>query len=354
MTAAINIAIVGIGNCAKNFSEFLAQNGDLPRVLSCPGVLGRPILGEYERKHLRVAAAFDIDERKVGHDLSAALLAEPNCASAVGLLSDAGVIVERAPTLDSLTPDLRAWIRESADVPLDRETVTNRLRAALIDIVIVLVPSGSTETVRWWAETCVSARCSMINGTAAFVSQDDALMSRFRDASACYIGDDMKSQLGASVLHSSLLDLFARQGVSVESTSQVNLGGNADFANLTSRGDTKIASKSAALGDPFALQQARLHVGLHFDQTRGDEKRAVISIRGTTLCGSSVELTALLDVPDSGNTVAVLFDAVRCAASARDRGEWGYLDIPSARLMKQARRRIDDIYNAYEQFASRQ
>jgi myo-inositol-1-phosphate synthase len=350
----LRVAIVGLGNCAKNFCEFLGSGDKLPEHPVVTGAIGRPRIGRYGRENIKVTAAFDIDERKVHRRLAEALAAEPNCASAVGSVDPTDVVVARAPTLDSLPDALRSWIWESPEPALDRSGVLSVLQRQHVAVVVLLVPSGSNATVRWWAETCMAARVNLVNGTAAFLVDDDAVLQGFADASSCYIGDDMKSQLGATVLHRALLDLFERQGVTVESTSQLNSGGNADFANLAVRGSTKITSKSGALLSGRVGNAMPVHIGLHFDSTRGDRKRAMLTVNGRTICNSSVSLTATLDVDDSGNAVAILFDAVRCAAEAQHHGEFGYLSIPSARLMKHPRQdgECADTILAYDDYVA--
>lgn len=344
----LKIALVGIGNCCKSFVEYLLDTS--PKAGSSQETaLGRQKLGGLRRSDISIVAAFDIDSRKVGRDLADAILAIPNCALDLCSVESTGILVQRGPTLDGLPEHLKEVVLESEQNPVSPESAAEMLVNHGVEVVVVLVPSGSDRAVEWWAEVCISSGISMINCTPTFLAQRKDLMLRFRQKGGCYIGDDLKSQLGATILHRSLLQVCSQQGVVVSTTWQINTGGNSDFLNLVHRGKAKATSKLNSLA---VADNCRSDVAFTYDHQRGDRKTAVIHIEGHNPCGTPFSVRASVEVEDSPNAVAVLVDAVRCAGAARRKRIYGYLEEASQRLMKSPIYVADEWICAsrYEQF----
>lgn len=351
MSPLIRIALVGLGNCAKSLVESLVNSKSWENS-DASAHIGRSHLGGFTPADIELVAAFDIDARKVGSDVAFAVQAAPNSARPLGPVPQTGVKVHRGPTLDGCPQHLRDLVIESPERSVSREVAVQILKESGVDVGVVLVPTGSHEAVEWWAETFIEAKVSMINGVPTFLAQRPDIIERFERRTCCYVGDDLKSQLGATILHRALLQLCRDQGVTVLFTSQLNVGGNADFRNLDYRGVSKAHSKSSSLR--AIVENISPQVGFEYSETCGDHKTAKIVLEGENWCGAPFSLRATLEVEDSPNSVAPLVDAIRCVAAARARGICGYLSAASARLMKSPRDLVDELsaIETYEHFIS--
>lgn len=349
----VNIALVGIGNCAKSFVEslyYLSNNF----INSNEGIIGRDLIGGLSRKDLSIVAAFDIDARKVGKYLNEAIRSSPNCAYTIGSreVGEIPLKVKRAPTLDGLPEHLRELVIESKVREPKKREIIEYLRKLHVEVIVIFLPTGSDRAVKYWSNICINTKASMVNGTPTFLSNDVSIMNKFLKAKCSYIGDDMKSQLGATNVNYALLSLLDKQGITIKSTSQINIGGNTDFLNLINRGSSKVKSKSESLRNISDSEEFPIHIDFSYDKTRKDNKRAIINIEAINKYNVPFSINLILDVEDSPNTIDIMYDAVRCVAAANRKKLYGYLKIPSARLMKFSRVKISEakLHLEYENF----
>jgi myo-inositol-1-phosphate synthase len=293
-------------------------------------------LGGYRVGDIAVVAAFDVDRGKVGRDVAEAILAAPNNTQIFAEVPRSGVRVQRGPTMDGLGRYLRDMIEESEARPVD---VAGALRDARADVLVSYLPVGSELATRWYAEQALAAGCGFVNCIPVFIASDPAWRGRFETAGLPLVGDDIKSQLGATILHRSIVNLFRERGVRVDRTYQLNFGGNADFANMLERERllSKKISKTRAVTSQLAmaLPEGDVHVGPsdHVPWLT-DRKWAHIRVEGTTFGNVPLNCEVKLEVWDSPNSAGVVIDAVRCAKLAMDRGISGALVGPSSYFMK--------------------
>tara|TARA_R110002153_G_scaffold132597_2_gene281655 strand:- start:21590 stop:22642 length:1053 start_codon:yes stop_codon:yes gene_type:complete len=342
----IKVAIVGVGNCASSLIQGLTYYGDD----ADPQGVMQPVLGGYRPSDIEIVAAFDIDGRKVGQDLSQAILAKPNCTMKFAEVPTLGVTVQRGPTLDGRGPTLEEAVLESLRDPVN---VADELRISGAEIVVGYLPVGSEDAVRFYAQAAVDAGCGYVNAVPVFIASDPAFAQKFHDAGLPLIGDDIKSQVGATIVHRVLANLMHARGYKLERTSQLNVGGNTDFMNMLDR--TRLASKkiskTQAVTSVMGLDLApeNVHVGpSDYVPWLLDRKWAHIRLEGTGFGGAPMVMELKLEVHDSPNSAGVVMDAIRCAKVALDRGLGGPILPPSACYMKSPPVQVED-YEAFEE-----
>jgi myo-inositol-1-phosphate synthase len=335
----IRIAVVGVGNCASALLqgiEHYRRNTD-----DSLGLMHRDV-GGYLPSDIRIVAAFDVDRRKVGKPLEEAVFAPPNCIRPIcPVLPPTGVTVQMGPVLDGVAPHMEAFPEERAfrvaDLP--PADVTKALRAAGTEILLNYLPVGSEEASRHYARCCLEAGVSFINCMPAFIVSDPVWAERFRAARIPCVGDDIKSQVGATIIHRILAHLFEERGARLERTYQLNTGGNTDFLNmqeknrLTSKKVSKTEAVQAALSERLADEN--IHIGpSDYVPWQGDNKFCFLRIEAKGFAGAPIELEARLSVQDSPNSGGVVVDAIRVCKVARERGDAGPLLPISAYTMK--------------------
>lgn len=339
----IRVAIVGVGNCASSFVQGLAYYRDAQANEPVPGLMNVEI-GGYHVGDVEISAAFDVSAHKVGKDVAEAIFAQPNNTFRFATVESTGVIVKRGPTLDGLGRYLREDIVESDAVEDDVHAV---LQESGTQIVVSYLPVGSQRASEFYAERAVEAGCAFVNCIPVFVASNSKWSARFEQARLPIIGDDIKSQVGATIVHRVLANLFRERGVRLDRTFQLNFGGNSDFKNMLERDRlvSKKISKTQAVSSQFEVPLARddIHVSPsdHVPWLT-DRKWAYIRLEGTTFGGLPLNAELKLEVWDSPNSAGVVIDAVRCARLAMDRGLAGALVGPSSYFMKSPPRQFTD------------
>ncbi|MGL4285145.1 MAG: inositol-3-phosphate synthase [Phreatobacter sp.] len=341
--AVIRVAIVGVGNCASSFVQGLSFYKDAKLGESIPGLMNVEV-GPYHIRDIEVVAAFDIDARKVGQDLSDAIAAEPNNTYKFARVPETGVIVQRGPTLDGIGKHLVEVVHEASQPPVD---VAAALKAAGAEVIISYLPVGSQKASEYYAEQALAAGCGLINCVPVFIASDPVWSKRFTDKGLPIVGDDIKSQVGATILHRVLARLYEDRGVKIERTYQLNFGGNTDFLNMLERDrlKSKKISKTQAVNSQIdvPLPADRIHIGpSDFVPFLDDRKIAYIRLEGTGFGGVPLNAEVKLEVWDSPNSAGVVIDAVRCAKIALDRKMGGPIVGPSSYFMKSPPQQFTD------------
>ncbi len=340
MDQKIRVAIAGVGNCANSLVQGIHFYSDASdRDLS--GLM-HPGIGGFRPGDIEVVAAFDVDRRKVGRPLEEAIFARPNCALAFCPdLPPSGTVVQMGPVLDGIAAHMAKYPDEDAFRQAEAEPVdlVDVLRASKAEILLCYLPVGADLAVRAYAEACLKAGVALINCQPVFVASDPEWAARFAEAGLPMIGDDIKSQLGATIVHRALTRLFGDRGVRLQRTYQLNTGGNTDFLNmleearLSSKRESKTDSVQSQLDTPLAARD--IHIGpSDYVPWQDDNKIAFIRMEGQGFGNAPVELELRLSVQDSPNSAGVVIDAVRCAKLALDEGWGGPLEAVSAYYMK--------------------
>jgi myo-inositol-1-phosphate synthase len=340
-SGSLRVGIVGVGNCASSFVQGLVRYRDTTGPE--PG-LPHPDLGGYRVADIVPSAAFDIARDKVGQDLARAILAAPNNTRIFADVPDSGVTVRRGPTLDGLGRYLAGEIAESDAAVAD---VADTLRRTRTEVLVSWLPVGAEAATAFYAEAALAAGCAFVNCIPSFIASNAEWAGRFAERGLPLIGDDIKSQVGATILHRALVALFRDRGVRLDRTYQLNFGGNTDFLNMLERERlaSKKLSKTRAVTSqmPEAPREADVHVGpSDFVPWLDDRKWAYIRLEGTTFGDVPLNVEVKLEVWDSPNSAGIVMDAVRCAKLALDRGIGGVLEGPSAWFMKSPPRQMDD------------
>ena len=351
----INVAIVGVGNCASSLVQGVELYRDAAEGDEIPGIM-HPILGGYGIGDINFVAAFDVDRKKVGKDLSEAIFAEPNNTYRFTEVPDLGVPVERGMTHDGLGKYLSQVVEKAPGPTVD---VAEVLRERDVDVVVNYLPVGSEEATKWYVEQVLEARVAMVNCLPVFIAREQYWGDRFRRAGVPIVGDDIKSQVGATIVHRVLSRLFQDRGVRIDRTYQLNFGGNTDFLNMLERErlDSKKISKTNAVTSQieYELPTQDVHVGPsdHVPWLE-DRKWCHIRIEGTTFGNVPLNVELKLEVWDSPNSAGVVIDAIRCARIGLDRKLSGPLLAPSAYFMKSPPEQwTDDVArDAVEAFAA--
>jgi myo-inositol-1-phosphate synthase len=339
----LRVAIVGVGNCASSFVQGLAFYRSARAGEEIPGLM-HVTLGGYHVSDIEIVAAFDINAHKVGKDLAEAISAPPNNTIRFADLSSTGVTVQRGPTFDGLGRYLKDVVPESDKTPVD---VAKILRRSEAEIVICYLPVGSQRAAEWYAEQALDAGCALVNCIPVFIASDEGWRRRFEERGLPVIGDDIKSQVGATIVHRILTNLFRERGVRLDRTYQLNFGGNTDFQNmlerdrLESKKISKTRSVESQLGAP--LPPEAIHVGpSDYVPWLTDRKWCYIRMEGTTFGNVPLNCELKLEVWDSPNSAGIVIDAVRCAKLALDRGMGGALIAPSSYFMKSPPQQFTD------------
>ena len=337
MANSIKVAIIGVGNCASSLVQGIEKYKDVGAEDEAPGIM-HPVMGEYGIGDIEVVAAFDINESKVGLDLSEAILAEPNNTVKFADVPHTGITVQRGMTHDGIGHYVSDMVKKAPGGTAD---ISGTLQEREVDVVINYLPVGSEEATRWYAEQVLAAKVGFINCIPVFIAsgENDYWQKRFRDAGAPIIGDDIKSQVGATIVHRTLARLFMDRGVRLDDTYQLNFGGNTDFLNMLERDRlvSKKISKTQSVRSQIdnEIQAENIHIGpSDHVPWLSDRKWAYIRLEGTSFGDVPLNIELKLEVWDSPNSAGVVIDAIRCAKIARDRGIGGPILAPSAYFMK--------------------
>jgi myo-inositol-1-phosphate synthase len=339
----VRIGIVGVGNCANSLVQGLTYYREAKSNEPVPGLMNADV-GGYHVGDIELSAAFEVNAEKVGKDLADAIWATPNNTHRFADVAPTGVTVLRGRTLDGIGQYLRDEIELSDEEEAD---VTAALTRSGTDVLVSYLPVGSQKATEWYAERALEAGCGFINCIPVFIASDPKWRARFEGAGLPIIGDDIKSQVGATIVHRILANLFRERGVRLDRTYQLNVGGNADFKNMLERErlKSKKISKTQAVTSQFdvPLEADNVHVGPsdHVPWLT-DRKVAFILLEGTAFGGVPLTAELKLDVWDSPNSAGVVIDAVRCAKLAMDRGIGGALIGPSSYFMKSPPRQFTD------------
>jgi myo-inositol-1-phosphate synthase len=347
----VRVAIIGVGNCASSLVQGVEFYKNAPEDEFVPGLM-HVRLGDYHVRDVEFSAAFDIDINKVGKDLAEAIFTAPNNTYKFADVAPLGVPVRRGMTHDSVGKYLAEVIRKS---PGTTDDITGILRATRTDVVVSYLPVGSEMATKWYVEQVLEAGCALVNCIPVFIASQPYWRKRFKERGLPIIGDDVKSQLGATIAHRVMAHLFKDRGVRLDRTYQLNFGGNTDFLNMLERErleSKKISKTNSVLSQiDYSLTPANAHVGpSDYVPWLEDRKWCYIRMEGTTFGNVPLNCEMKLEVWDSPNSAGVVIDAVRCAKLALDRGIGGALVGPSSYLMKtppqqfadhEARARID-------------
>jgi len=359
--ARIRLAIVGVGNCASSLVQGIEFYRD-ERSREIPGLLHWEI-GGYRPGDLEVACAFDVDVRKVGKDISEAIFEAPNCTTVFCKdVPKTGVRVRMGAALDGVAPHMAEFPESRTFLVSDErgpsaDEVVRVLEESGAQVMLNYLPVGSEQAARFYAECALRAGVALVNCMPVFLASDPEFARRFAERGLPMVGDDIKAQLGATITHRTLADLFRRRGVKLERTYQLNTGGNTDFLNMLER--KRLASKKVSkteavqsvVGTPLAPDN--IHIGpSDYVAWQNDNKVCFLRLEGRLFGDVPMNLELRLSVEDSPNSAGVAIDAVRCAKLARDRGRGGPLESPSACFMKHPPRQLtdDEAHRRTEEF----
>ena len=331
----VRVAIIGVGNCASSFVQGIHYYQDAPVDTQVPGLM-HVNLGGYHVGDIEIVAAFDIDKNKVGKDVAEAIFTQPNNTYKFAEVPLTGVKVHRGMTHDGLGKYLSKIIQKA---PGPTDDVAGILKATKADVVINYLPVGSEEATKWYVEQILDAGCAMVNCIPVFIAREKYWQKRFEERGLPIIGDDIKSQVGATITHRVLTRLFEDRGVRLDRTYQLNFGGNTDFLNMLERErlESKKISKTRAVTSQldYELPPDAVHVGpSDYVPWLTDRKWCYIRMEGTTFGGVPLNLECKIEVWDSPNSAGVVIDAIRCCKLGLDRGLSGTLEAPSAYFMK--------------------
>jgi myo-inositol-1-phosphate synthase len=348
--SSINIAIVGVGNCASSLVQGLSHYRDGAN--DTVGLMHWD-LGGYRPSDIRVVAAWDVDARKVGHDVADAIFAKPNCTAIFcESIEPTGTKVQMGRILDGVADHMEDYADDRTFVvakerEATKEEVIAALRSAKVDVLMNYLPVGSQEASEFYAECALEAGVAFVNNIPVFIASNPEWAQRFVDAGVPIIGDDIKAQLGATIVHRVLTDLFAKRGVKLERTYQLNTGGNTDFLNMSNhrRLASKKVSKTEAVQSVAAerLEDENVHIGpSDYVPWQNDNKVCFLRMEGAMFGGVPMNLELRLSVEDSPNSAGVAIDMIRCAKLAKDRGLAGPIDAASAYFCKHPRTQMTD------------
>ncbi|QNK82229.1 inositol-3-phosphate synthase [Nakamurella sp. PAMC28650] len=334
-THPIRVAVVGVGNCASSLVQGVEYYRNADPSSRVPGLM-HVQFGDYHVSDLHFVAAFDVDAKKVGFDLAEAIASSENNTIKIADVPPTGVIVQRGNTLDGLGKYYREMISESDAEPVD---VVATLKAAKVDVVVCYLPVGSEDAAKFYAQCAIDAGCAFVNALPVFIAGTPEWAEKFRAAGLPIIGDDIKSQVGATITHRVLAKLFEDRGVLLERTMQLNVGGNMDFMNMLERDrlESKKISKTQAVTSQVDrdLGARNVHIGpSDYVAWLDDRKWAYVRLEGKAFGDVPLALEYKLEVWDSPNSAGVIIDAVRAVKIAKDRGIAGPLTSASSYFMK--------------------
>ena len=349
----IRVAIVGVGNCANSLVQGITYYKDATNDTEIPGLM-HPVLGGYHIKNINFVLALDVDAKKVGLDLSEAIWASENNTIKFANVAKTGVSVKRGATLDGLGRYYKETITESTAAPVD---VVAELKSNKVDVVICYLPVGSEEAAKFYAQCAIDAGCAFVNALPVFIASDPVWADKFTKAGLPIVGDDIKSQVGATITHRIMSKLFQDRGVHLDRTYQLNVGGNMDFKNMLERDrlESKKISKTQSVTSQldYDLGAKNVHIGpSDYIPWLDDRKWAYVRLEGRAFGDVPLNLEYKLEVWDSPNSAGVIIDALRCAKIAMDRKISGPLLSPSSYFMKSPPVQYTDeqAYAKVEQF----
>ena len=339
----VKVAIVGLGNCANSLIQGVEyyRNADVNEEV--PGLM-HVQLGDYHIRDIEFVAAFDVDGKKVGLDLADAMWASENNTIKFAEVKPLGIKVSRGKTLDGLGRYYKEMIQESTEEPVD---VVKVLKETKADVLICYLPVGSEEAAKFYAQCAIDAHVAFVNALPVFIASDPVWEKKFKDAGVPIIGDDIKSQVGATITHRVLAKLFGDRGVQLDRTMQLNVGGNMDFKNMLERDrlESKKISKTQAVTSQIDhdMGKGNVHIGpSDYVSWLDDRKWAYVRLEGRAFGDVPLNLEYKLEVWDSPNSAGVIIDALRCAKIAMDRKIGGALISSSSYLMKSPPVQFDD------------
>ena len=339
----VKVAIVGLGNCANSLIQGVTyyQNANVNEEVPC---LMHVQLGDYHIRDIEFVAAFDVDGKKVGLDLADAMWASENNTIKFAEVKPLGIKVSRGKTLDGLGRYYKEMIQESTEEPVD---VVKVLKETKADVLICYLPVGSEEAAKYYAQCAIDAQVAFVNALPVFIASDPVWEKKFKDAGVPIIGDDIKSQVGATITHRVLAKLFGDRGVQLDRTMQLNVGGNMDFKNMLERDrlESKKISKTQAVTSQIDhdMGKGNIHIGpSDYVSWLDDRKWAYVRLEGRAFGDVPLNLEYKLEVWDSPNSAGVIIDALSCAKIAKDRKIGGALISSSSYLMKSPPVQFDD------------
>jgi myo-inositol-1-phosphate synthase len=350
---SVRVAIVGVGNCASSLVQGVEYYKDADPVSRVPGLM-HVEFGPYHVRDVEFVAAFDVDAKKVGRDLAEAIVASENNTIKICDVPPTGVTVQRGPTMDGLGEYYREIITESDEQPVD---VVQVLREARADVLVSYLPVGSDQADRFYAQCAIDAGVAFVNALPVFIASDPVWAKKFADAGVPIVGDDIKSQVGATITHRVMAKLFEDRGVELLRTYQLNFGGNMDFMNMLERQRllSKKISKTQSVTSqiPHEMAKADVHIGpSDHVPWLDDRKLAYVRLEGRSFGDTPLNLEYKLEVWDSPNSAGIIIDAVRAAKIAKDRGIGGPVLSPSSYFMKSppVQYSDDQAHEAVEKF----
>ncbi|NLA28810.1 MAG: inositol-3-phosphate synthase [Propionibacterium sp.] len=344
----IRVGVIGVGNCASSLIQGVTYYQDAKPGEDVPGLM-HVQFGDYHVSDLEFVAAFDVDAAKVGLDIADAIDASPNCTIKLADVAPTGVKVLRGVTLDGLGKYYRETITESDEEPVD---IVAALKDAKVEVLVSYLPVGSEEADKYYAQCAIDAGCAFVNCLPVFIASDPEWAAKFTEAGVPIVGDDIKSQIGATITHRVLAKLFEDRGITIDRTYQLNVGGNMDFKNMLERDrliSKKISKTQAVTSNVEHEFEAKdIHVGpSDYIDWLDDRKWAFVRLEGRNFGGAPVNLEYKLEVWDSPNSAGVVIDAIRAAKIGLDRGIGGPLLSPSSFFMKSPpEQRHDEIGQA--------
>ena len=344
---SVRVGIVGVGNCATSLIQGVEYYKDADPTGTVPGLM-HVVFGDYHVNDVEFVVAFDVDDKKVGKDLSEAINASENNTIKIADVPTLGVEVQRGPTLDGLGKYYRQTIEESAAEPVD---VVQALKDAEVDVLVSYLPVGSEEADKFYAQCAIDAGVAFVNALPVFIASDPVWAKKFEDAGVPIVGDDIKSQVGATITHRVMAKLFEDRGVALDRTYQLNVGGNMDFKNMLERErlESKKVSKTQAVTSNLhgslagKTDDRNVHIGpSDYVAWLDDRKWAFVRLEGRNFGDAPVSLEYKLEVWDSPNSAGVIIDAIRAAKIGLDRGIGGPLLSASSYFMKSPPEQFND------------
>lgn len=351
----IRVGIVGVGNCANSLVQGVTYYKDAAIDQEIPGLM-HAVIGGYHINNVKFVAAFDVDKKKVGLDLADAIWASENNTIKFSDVAKTGVLVQRGVTLDGLGKYYKETIEESEATAVDIVAV---LKAEEVEVLICYLPVGSEEAAKFYAQCALDAGCAFVNALPVFIASDPVWAKKFEDAGLPIVGDDIKSQVGATITHRIMAKLFQDRGVHLDRTYQLNVGGNMDFKNMLERDrlESKKISKTNSVTSQLDhdLGKKNVHIGpSDYIPWLDDRKWAYVRLEGRAFGDVPLNLEYKLEVWDSPNSAGVIIDALRCAKIGLDRKIGGPLLSPSSYFMKTPPIQFTDeqAHNKVEDFIS--
>ncbi|MQG25606.1 MAG: inositol-3-phosphate synthase [SAR202 cluster bacterium] len=343
MLGRIKVAIIGVGNCASSLVQGIHQYPETPDNVRVPGIMHNKI-GDYKIEDIEVVAAFDVDKNKVGKDLSEAIFCEPNNTIKFAEVPKSGVVVQMGSVQDGIGQYTEHLVEPSSQKTSD---ISKILKEKEVDVVINYLPVGSQAATEWYTEQILDAKCAMVNCIPVFIAKNKYWSNKFKETGVPIVGDDIKSQVGATILHRVLTRLFEDRGVTVDNTYQLNFGGNTDFLNMLERERlvSKKISKTSAVTSQMDndVDPNTVHIGpSDHVPWLNDRKWAYIRMEGKLFGEAPVNVEVKLEVWDSPNSAGVVVDAIRCAKLGLDRGIGGPIESASAYFMKSPPKQFTD------------